>query len=159
MAPERRILVLGYGNPGRLDDGLGPSFVDRIARLELPGVTAEANYQLNVEDAAVAAEYDVVLFVDASVCGPEPFCCCELAPREPGSFSSHHVEPGEVVFLARTLFEARFDAYLLGIRGYEFDEFGERLCPRAEGNLDRAVAFFLAAAEREWSFEGTQTEH
>jgi len=153
MKPGCRLIVIGYGNPGRLDDGLGPAFAERVAKLGLPGVTADSNYQLNVEDAATIAEYDMVVFADASVSGPEPFSWCDVAPREPGSFSSHHVEPGEVVQLARTLFGAQTKACLLGIRGYEFNEFCERLSDGAQANLDEALAFFQAAAEDDWAFE------
>ena len=33
------MLLLGYGNPGRLDDGLGPALAAQVERLALPGVT------------------------------------------------------------------------------------------------------------------------
>ena len=36
----RRLLVIGYGNPGRLDDGLGPAFAAQVERLQLPDVSA-----------------------------------------------------------------------------------------------------------------------
>ncbi|VGO14536.1 hypothetical protein PDESU_03099 [Pontiella desulfatans] len=60
-------LVIGYGNPGRLDDGLGPAFAERIQGLGLSGVTVESNYQLNIEDAELVSRYDTVVFADASV--------------------------------------------------------------------------------------------
>ena len=50
-----RILLLGFGNPGRQDDGLGPALVQAIEEMEIPGVRAEADYQLNIEDAAIAS--------------------------------------------------------------------------------------------------------
>ena len=53
-----RTLVLGFGNPGRLDDGLGPAVVEALRAYELPGVTMDADYQLRVEDAAEIAGYD-----------------------------------------------------------------------------------------------------
>jgi DNA-binding response OmpR family regulator len=45
-----RVLVIGYGNPGRLDDGLGPALAETLQRLDLPGVTVDADYQLTAED-------------------------------------------------------------------------------------------------------------
>jgi hydrogenase maturation protease len=33
MTARRRVLVLGYGNPGRQDDGLGPAAVAEIEKM------------------------------------------------------------------------------------------------------------------------------
>ncbi|MFO7898479.1 MAG: hydrogenase maturation protease [Planctomycetota bacterium] len=141
-AEPRSVLVLGYGNPGRLDDGLGPALAEAVARRHLPGLTAEADYQLTVEDAAQAAEYDVVLFADADATGPEPFSVRAVDPEPAGpGWSSHVTRPEAVLGLARELFGAEPIGLLLGIRGYEFDAFGERLSPGARANLDAAVAW------------------
>ena len=43
--------------------------------------------------------------------------------------------------LTEDLFKARVKGYALGIRGYEYNEFGERLSERARANLDDALAF------------------
>ncbi|MBT3377358.1 MAG: hydrogenase maturation protease [Lentisphaerae bacterium] len=135
------VLVLGYGNPGRLDDGLGPALAERVAALAVPGVEADANYQLSVEDAALVAEHDAVVFADASVSGAEPFSYTELEAEDGTSFTSHHVDPRQVLYLAQTLFKSRVRGFLLGIRGYEFNEFDERLSAQARQNLDAAAAF------------------
>ncbi len=136
-----KVLVIGCGNPGRLDDGLGPALAERLEALRLPGVTVEADYQLNVEHAAAVAEHDVVVFADAAVSGPEPFFFRAAAPGGGVGFSSHSVSPPEVLALARELFGSRAKGYVLGIRGYRFDEFGERLSPRARANLAAAERF------------------
>jgi hypothetical protein len=44
-----------------------------------------------------------------------------------------------VLALALDLFRAEPEAWLIGIRGYEFDDFGERLSPRALTNLTAAT--------------------
>ena len=41
------------------------------------------------------------------------------------------------------LFGGRVRGYALGIRGYEFNDFGERLSGRARENLDAAIAFLV----------------
>ena len=44
------VLLYGYGNPGRLDDGLGPALARELAaRHPAEGVTIETGYQLQVE--------------------------------------------------------------------------------------------------------------
>lgn len=141
----RTILFIGYGNPGRRDDGLGPALAERVERLGIPGVTADSDYQLTVEDAESVARHDVVVFADASVSGAEPFTFRRLAPRGAPGFSSHSVEPEEVLALAEALFGARPEAYVLGLRGYEFDAFGEGLSLRASVNLDEAETFIARA--------------
>lgn len=136
-----KVLLIGYGNPGRRDDGLGPALAAAIEKENLPGVTVDADYQLTVEDAAAVAEYDVVVFADADCAREETFYFERLAPGDAMSFSSHSATPGGVLALAQKLFGARTEAYVLGIRGYEFNEFGEGLTERARANLGAALAF------------------
>lgn len=134
------LLVIGYGNPGRRDDGLGPAFAEAVAALGLPGVEVDTDYQLNVEDAAAAAACERVLFVDADSAGPAPFSLRRLAPASDGaSFSTHSVRPEAVLALAKDLFGAEPDTWLLGIRGYQFNEFGEGLSAQAARNLAAAL--------------------
>ncbi len=137
----KRVLVLGYGNPGRLDDGLGPAFADAVAALGMEGVTVDSDYQLQPEDALAVAEHDVVIFVDAAVSGPEPHAFTAVTPRAETSFSTHSTSPEALLALARETFDAETRAYLLAIRGYEFDAFGEELSPRARDNLAAALEF------------------
>lgn len=136
-----RVLVFGYGNPGRRDDGLGPALAAAIESREIPGVVVESNYQLSVEDAALAAEYDTVVFADAAVAGPEPYEFRSIAPRADTSFTSHHVTAEAVLALAQDLFQKVPQAYMLSIRGYEFNEFHEALSQGAQANLEAAAAF------------------
>lgn len=142
-----RVLVIGYGNPGRLDDGLGPALAALLEEQQLPGVTVEADYQLTVEDAADIARHDVVVFADASVSGPEPFSFRPVAHDDQLSlgFTSHSLLPGSALALARNLFASQARGYILAIRGYEFNEFGERLSAAAQANLAAAVRFLADA--------------
>jgi len=153
VTPVATTLVIGWGNPGRMDDGLGPAFIAAVSETPLPDVVLDSDYQLTMEDAAEVARYDRVLFVDADRRGPAPFSLRKLEPStDAASFSTHSVAPGAVLALARDLFDARPEAWILGIRGYEFDRFGEGLSPRAGANLARAVAFIrtsFATTDRE----------
>jgi len=138
-----KVLLIGFGNPGRLDDGLGPALAAAIEGLNLPDLIVDSNYQLTVEDAAVVSENDFVVFADAAVSGPEPFYFKKIEPRTELSFSSHSVEPEAVLGLAYDMFNAKTKGYILGIRGYEFDEFGERLSKKAKDNLEKAIEFII----------------
>lgn len=143
----RKVLVIGYGNPARRDDGLGPAFAEAVEALGLPGVAVASDYQLNIEDAAEVARHDAVVFADASLTDPAPCRMRRVGPGEEGSFTSHSVEPEAVMALAQRLFGARTQGYVLGIRGYDFDGFGERLSEGARRNLAAAVAFFRRALD------------
>lgn len=138
---QARTLVIGYGNPGRLDDGLGPALAEALENIGLPDVTVDSDYQLTVEDAALVAQHQTVIFADAAVKGREPFFFRRLEPVSALSFSSHSLDPVNVLALAEEMFGARVAGYALGIRGYEFNEFGERLSPQAQQNLALAVSF------------------
>lgn len=134
-----RILVLGYGNPGRQDDGLGPAVATGIGRLGWSNVTAFDNYQLVIEDAMDVAEHDVVWFVDAAKTGPAPFAVHDVQPSPTIEFTSHILSPASLLAIARQYYGASPRAFLLAIRGYEF-EFVEALTPGAAANLDAALA-------------------
>lgn len=137
----KTVLLIGYGNPGRLDDGLGPALADIVEKKKLAGVDVDANYQLSVEDASAVSKHEVVIFADASVNGKEPFFFEAIEPKPAVSFSSHSVEPAAVLALAQELFGSLAKGYLLGIRGYDFNEFGEWLSEKAKDNLDKAAEF------------------
>jgi hydrogenase maturation protease len=146
------VLVIGYGNPGRRDDGLGPELAERLELSGPGGVTVDSGYQLMIEDAAEVARHAVTVFADASTSCPEPFLFREVHPREDASFSTHSVSPEAVVHLAGKCFGCRPRAYVLEIRGYDFEGFGEGLSARAEENLS-AAAGFLAERLRAGDFE------
>jgi hydrogenase maturation protease len=149
---SKRVLVLGYGNPGRLDDGLGPALAAALESDNLPGVTVDSDYQLTVEDADNVARHDVVIFADAAVGGAEPFYFRRVLPQAELAFTSHSLEPAGVLALADRLFNATPQGFALGIRGYRFSEFGEELSPRARANLSAALEF-LRRALRTGGFE------
>ncbi len=138
------ILVIGYGNPGRLDDGLGPIFAERIRFLDLPDVTVESNYQLNIEDAEMLSRFDIVVFADASVDCAEPFEFKPLKSNEPMvGFSSHSITAESLLGLSEKLFSAAPEAYAMAIRGYVFNDFGEELSDQAHSNLNAAVDYLV----------------
>jgi hydrogenase maturation protease len=140
MNNRRAILVYGYGNIGRGDDGVGVAFADAIERKKLPGVTVERNYQLNVEDAFTAAQYDIVIFSDASYNDISAFQFSSLVPSKQISFSTHAMAPGSVLSLCIELYGKRPLTYLMEIRGYDYG-MQEKLSPKTDENLHQAIDF------------------
>jgi hydrogenase maturation protease len=143
MLRRRRVLVIGYGNPGRQDDGLGPAAAAAIEARAWPTVTTLDNYQLTIEDSITISEHDVVWFVDAARTGPVPYQLRPLSPAFDLNFTSHLVQPGALLAMAKQYYGREPNAYLLAIRGYEFD-FREGLSPMAQFNLHRAVTLLEA---------------
>jgi hydrogenase maturation protease len=161
----KRILLIGYGNPGRLDDGLGPALAEKFQTLEsvdavssprfqpLENLTVESNYQLNVEDAAQIAEHDIVIFADASTDAEPPFTFTPVEAEAGGpSFSSHSISAPQLLGMTEELFGKKPEGWMLAIRGVEFNEFGERLSAQAEENLEAAAAFLTDRLEQ-FTFE------
>lgn len=144
----KRLVVLGYGNPGRRDDGLGPALASAVEALCIPDVAVEESYQLNIEDAATLAAYDGALFVDASMDTAEPYEFRKAAAAKTIAFTSHSVSPDSVLAICEEHFEPAPEAWVLAIRGYDF-ELGEGLTPRAEKNLEQALEF-VQGLIREW---------
>ena len=137
-----RILIIGIGNPGRRDDGLGPRLVELLEAARLEGVDLDSNYQLNVEDALACSKHDTMIFADASETAEAPFAFMKLKPARKIAFTTHELSPGAVLALCEELYSKRPKAWTLAIRGYEWD-IGEGLSPRAEINLSAALAFLL----------------
>lgn len=139
------ILIIGYGNPGRQDDGLGPALAEAVERLRLPGVSVDSDYQLTVEHAEMAARHRIVVFADATTDEGESFMWSRIEPHGAGiRFSSHHLAPVDVLTLARDLFSAEPVGYLLAMRGRHFDELEVGLSTEARAALDDAMHFLVA---------------
>jgi hydrogenase maturation protease len=149
-----RVLVLGYGNTLRRDDGVGAVVAERMAAdARFAGVVVRAAYQLLPEMALDFAEQDLVIFVDADLraapgaievrwLDADPPRSDADARAEPGA-SSHHVGGGELVALAEQLTGHRPAAAAVGIGVVDL-ELGEGLSPTVEAAVPAAVEAVLA---------------
>jgi hydrogenase maturation protease len=136
------VLLYGFGNPGRQDDGLGPLVIEEIEGRNIPGVTIDENYQLQIEDAAEMAKHEVVIFVDASVEGTGSFTVQKVKPERSIGYTSHAVSPQSILAICKDVFGKVPETWIIGIRGYEF-EFGEGISKRAKTNFDKALEFII----------------
>lgn len=139
-----RILVYGYGNPGRYDDGIGPEIAEQVEiwalNNNLSHINTDSNYQLNIEDAYTIKDYDIVIFVDASVEPIDNFCITDVQPSDKVEFTMHSVSPSFIADLCKKMYNKSPDIYLLHIRGYMF-EFKEGTSEKARHNMKQALAF------------------
>lgn len=146
--PSEKTLFLCYGNPARMDDGLGAAFAAELERRGVEDADIEVDYQLGIEHALEVAAHERVVFVDASVGCGEPFSFRRIVPRFDSSFTTHSVQAEALMGLAASLFKGKATGYTLGIRGYEFGDFGERLSEGARRNLEAALQFALERLQK-----------
>ena len=138
-ARKPRTLVIGYGNPMRGDDGLGRVVADHLARLALPGVEVLSLHQLTIDLAAVVADYDRVILIDAvSDAPPGEVQLVEVHPENSAPGMSHYVTPGELLLATGALYGARPWMTLVGVGAETFD--GDRLSPAVEQALPAVYA-------------------
>lgn len=136
------MLLIGIGNCGRGDDGLGWAFVDWVVSQGYDFLDYDYRYQLQVEDAELISKYDLVVFVDASQ--EKLNTGFEIRPCIAAShafFSTHEQMPGAVLHLANELYDKFPKAYVVSICGEEWD-LQTSLSKTAESNLQAAVSFF-----------------
>ncbi len=145
MKKPPTVLIYGYGNPGRQDDGLGNAFVEKMEQWVRDGnissITFDSNYQLNIEDAEAIADKDLVIFVDASDEPIDDFCLTRVNASEASvEFTMHAVSASFILHLCNQLFDKYPECYLLHLKGYEW-EFKEGLSGKANSNMLKAFDF------------------
>jgi hydrogenase maturation protease len=144
LAEFFQILIYGYGNPGREDDGLGIELVKMLEewsmKTSIKGLEFDSNYQLNIEDAETISEKDIVFFIDASTEDIDDFILTEVTGESDVSFTTHAASPAYLVKLCSELFEKNPKVYLLHIKGYQW-EFKDGLSEKAAYNLQKALEF------------------
>lgn len=136
-----KILILGYGNPGRGDDALGPELLASIERVQLAGVECQSDMQLQVEHVIDLERRSAIIFVDADASCDPPFQFAKIRAEKDGSYSSHAMSPPALLHAYQQVFKQESPpSFLLRIRGYQF-ELGENMSESAANNLACAVSF------------------
>lgn len=136
-------LLIGFGNQGRGDDGLGPVFAERIEQAAPEGLEIDIDYQLTVDHALAVAGADLVVFADAHLGAKGSFSFEPIDGSGATGMGSHELSPEAVLALASTLYGRAPPAFVLGIAGWDYGEVKEGLSQEAKAHLDEAEAFFL----------------
>lgn len=138
------VLIVAFGNPLCSDDGLAWHAADLLAP-QLPAAEILRLQQFGPELAETVRHYDLVIFLDAAmVPGSAKACAGHIAIQEigdqvPHARASHACAPGEIVRLARELYDAHPPAYLATMVGENFAP-GETLSPAIAAALPAFVA-------------------
>ena len=143
------LLVIGYGNTLRADDGAGPRVAARVSAWCLPGLTAIGVHQLTPELAEPLADAELAIFVDARLA--DAGAGVEIVPLEPsrsGGMNGHTSDPRSLLALAQAISGRHPRAWLVTLPAADL-AMGERLSPGAERGVEDALAGIAALIERE----------
>ena len=150
--PERTLLVIGVGNRDRGDDAVGPVVCDLVAAAGLPGVDTRV-FEGSVLDLPMHWDPDDrVVIVDAAAPTGHPGRVTDVDAVAhhlvaPSTASTHTVDVGAAVELARVLGRMPAGLSIVGIEGASFG-FGDELDPAVLGAARRIVARISRRAAR-----------
>ena len=132
-----RILVIGWGNPLRGDDGVGWRAAELLSeKLQGHDVAVRVSHQLMPEFAEEISGSEFVVFIDAA---------CDNSPgevrfervepdRAPSAAFSHQLSPPALLAMAERLYGSSPEACFFSVGARTF-EYGEKLSPEVESAL------------------------
>jgi hydrogenase maturation protease len=149
-----RVLIIGYGNPSRQDDGVGLAVVNGVRQRGGLAPLDEGDdgfddlghpldtlflQQLSPELAETLIDYDHVVLVDAHFgLYPELVHHTMLEPESGPAIVSHHFKPGTLLALARELYGRAPTGELISVRGFAFD-FTQELSPQTAQGVAQTI--------------------
>lgn len=132
-------IIVGYGNPLRGDDGIGPRVAEAVAEWRLPDVRAVAVHQLTPELAEPLAAADRAIFVDARVDHlGEATRVQLLEPAGAATAIGHTGDPRSLLALAQAAFGRHPHAWSITVPATNLT-LGEGLSPTAARGIDAAL--------------------
>lgn len=139
VIPGDGLLVIGYGNTLRSDDGAGVLVAEAVSAWGRPGVRALAVHQLTPELAECLAGTGRAIFVDARLATEDT----ELAmTRLQAATSFHHAghvgDPSSLLAVAQGVYGRCAEAWLLTVPGVDFSV-GERISATAARGIELAL--------------------
>jgi hydrogenase maturation protease len=149
--------IIGYGNPHRRDDGIGPYVVEQLSR-DLGRETGIALRSLHQLDPVLAEELqgaEVVILVDATVKPLERgLLWTRVQPEQQVSpYGMHHLKPSMLAGLLESLYQRSPTTWLVSVEGNDFG-FGEGLSLEAQEKAERASSEIVQFCLREFIDKG-----
>lgn len=142
----RHILVIGYGNPLRGDDGFGKVAAELLQQRGFAGLEIIVSHQLNPELAERIHNSRHTIFLDAEA-GDEPGALRATAvePCDLSSSGMHNFEPGSLLALSQALYGEAPPATLItaGARSFEH---GAEISPEVRCAANAAAEAIASAA-------------
>jgi hydrogenase maturation protease len=131
----RKLLILGYGNPDREDDGVAwhilravtiklglvppESYEDEFPESEV--IEFDFQLQLTPEMAEDLASHPYIFFIDAHTGNiPEPVRLIPVESEFQNSPFTHHLTPQSLMSICETIYGKKPNAALLSVLGHRF---------------------------------------
>ncbi len=143
------LLVIGYGNTLRSDDGVGPKVAEAVGARRLPGVRTMICQQLSPEHAEPISQAHTVVFVDAAMDSPTQVQFRKLEPCDSTQLMAHAADPHTMLALARDVYNHAPEAWWLTISAERFD-FGEKFSRRTQSGFHQALRLIQSFATRQF---------
>lgn len=137
-APHIQLLVIGYGNELRRDDGVGPKVAALVAEWKLPGVQTLICHQLMPELADLIVSAQRVVFVDAGVGDANTLQVRDIEPIDSIQTMTHAMDPRSLLALAKQTFGHCPRASCVSIPADDLD-FGDEISSRAQQGIAVAL--------------------
>lgn len=137
------LCIIGYGNPQRRDDGVGPYVVERLSGIlgHKKNIRFRIVHQLDPALAEELQQAERMVLVDATLNKLEDgWEWAEIQP-ESGTmpYTTHQMNPSFLLRILDCAYHRSPQTWLVSIQGEDFG-FGEGLSPEAETRAEKAIA-------------------
>ena len=148
----KSILIIGYGNQTRSDDGVGwyvAEEIEKATQRDALQVDVLKLNQLTVDLAEEIKDRELVIFVDAHavLCECKPSALNddkdllqseEVKPNYKLGLTAHYLLPETLLAICEGLYNKAPKARIFSVKGLSFD-FGEKLSNQTQNTADQAV--------------------
>jgi len=149
-SPDSRILIIGFGNAQRRDDGIGPYVIRQLQEAlgTDNGVRFRSVSQLTIEMAEELYPASAVIFVDATVEALDGGWRCERLMPDTASadFRTHHLRPDFLLGMALAIYQHHPPAWLVAVQGEDFG-FGREITFAARARAAGAIGKIIETLE------------
>jgi hydrogenase maturation protease len=133
------MLVIGYGNTTRRDDGAGWYIAQHLMAHHAP-LEAIATHQLTPELADTISHAGFVIFIDACAAMPAGRVLIDSVHGVDDASLVHQMTPAGLLTLAQALYGQSPDALLVTINGRDFG-YGEGLSDEVEAACHQVIGW------------------
>ncbi|HIK37105.1 MAG: hydrogenase maturation protease [Geminocystis sp.] len=133
---NKRVLLIGYGNTLRSDDGVGYMVACQLQSQNIPGLETIATLSLTPELSEKMAEYQTVIFVDACVSQDTLTLTRIETPHQPPDNWPHKLTPASLLKLTQWIYHKTPDTWIIAIPAKNLD-FGQNIsqCTKKQAQL------------------------
>ena len=133
------ILLIGYGNPTRMDDGVGWYIADKIQERFGDEIEVFQADQLSVEMIEDIRDRELLILVDAHISNEDDWIRSgEVEPDSSPGMISHIIKPSNLLAFCESIYHKHPKTYLYSVKGFVFD-FGEELSEQTQKSADEVV--------------------